>query len=164
MNDIHAAAEKLVKELTRCALTVSFAESCTGGFVTKLITDVSGASAVLPGGVCSYSNDVKNRVLNVNADDLRSFGAVSEPVACQMAQGIKALMRSDFGAGITGIAGPRSDDTKKPVGLVYIAVASPDGSVSCREHHFNGTRDEIRQATALAALEAVFESLKNTGR
>ena len=118
-------AENVVKSLAAQGATIAFAESCTGGLLTKLITDVPGASAVLSGGVCAYANEVKNGVLGVPQRDLDSYGAVSRPVALHMARGVRALMGTDIGVGTTGIAGPASDDTKKPVGLVYVAVALP---------------------------------------
>lgn len=152
MNETYTLAQAAVEELNARGLTVAFAESCTGGLLTKLITDVPGASNVLPGGVCSYSNEVKNRVLGVDTELLHLYGAVSEPVAIRMARGIKRLMSSDIGVGTTGIAGPASDDTEKPVGLVYIALALPGGRYVCHEHHFEGSRDEIRTQTAAAAL------------
>lgn len=152
MSQAYEQAEKAVKSLAARGLTVAFAESCTGGLLTKLITDISGASAVLPGGVCSYSNEIKNRVLGVDAALLARCGAVSEPVALCMARGVRRLMGADIGVGTTGIAGPASDNTEKPVGLVYIALALPGGRYVCREYHFTGTRAEIREQTAAAAL------------
>ena len=152
MNEAYELAGQAVKALAARGLTVAFAESCTGGLLTKRITDVPGASEVLPGGVCSYSNEIKNRVLGVDAGLLRCYGAVSEPVALRMARGVRRLMGADIGVGTTGIAGPASDDTEKPVGLVYIALALPGGRYVCREYHFEGSRAEIREQTADAAL------------
>ena len=152
MSELFELAESVVKALSEKSLTVSFAESCTGGLLTKLITDVSGASNVLPGGVCSYSNDIKHRVLGVEEEKLKKFGAVSSPVAIEMARGVKKLMGSDIGVGTTGIAGPNSDNTKKPVGLVYVAVALPGRRYVCHEHHFEGDRDSVRRQTAETAL------------
>lgn len=152
MNELYSLAAEAVELLKEKGLTVAFAESCTGGLLTKTITDVPGASSVLPGGVCSYSNDIKNRVLGVDAAILRRHGAVSEPVAIRMARGVKKLMESSIGVGTTGIAGPASDDTAKPVGLVYISIALPGGRYVCYEHHFEGDRDAIRNQTAAAAL------------
>lgn len=152
MNDLYALAAQAVTALRDRGYTVSFAESCTGGLLTKLITDVPGASDVLPGGVCSYSNEIKSRVLGVDADVLRKYGAVSAPTALRMARGVKALMGAAIGVGTTGIAGPASDDTDKPVGLVYIGFALPSGAYTVHEMHFSGSRDEIRTQTAKTAL------------
>ena len=120
----------LVKLLKKYGLKIALAESCTGGYAAKRITDISGASEVFDCGVVSYSNEIKNKVLGVRKDDLEKYGAVSEPVAKQMAQGIKDLSGADFGVGITGIAGPLSDSTNKPVGLSFVAV-SDGNSVEC---------------------------------
>ncbi len=116
-----------------------------------------GASAVLRGGVCAYANEVKHGVLGVPQSDLDTYGAVSRPVALHMARGVRALMGTDVGVGTTGIAGPASDDTKKPVGLVYVAAALPGGRYVVRELHLLGSRDEIREETARRALALVLE-------
>lgn len=150
--------KELVEALKKSGRTLATAESCTGGLLGKRITDVSGSSAVYPGGVISYSNAVKNRLLGVSQDDLDRFGAVSEPVARQMAQGVRLAIESELGVGITGIAGPKSDGTGKPVGLVYIAVSDDAGTV-VREHHFSGTRAQIRRQSADAAAALVLERL-----
>ena len=150
-------ARLLVEKLAALGCTISFAESCTGGLLTKLITDVPGASAVLKGGVCAYANEIKHGVLSVTRHNLDTYGAVSRPVALEMARGVKALMGTDIGVGTTGIAGPASDDTKKPVGLVYLGVALPGGRYISRELHLTGDRDAIREETARTALALVLE-------
>ena len=154
-------AKRVVEILAAQGATIAFAESCTGGLLTKLITDVPGASAVLKGGVCAYANDVKHGVLGVPRRDLDRYGAVSRPVALYMARGVRALMGTEIGVGTTGIAGPASDDTKKPVGLVYVAVALPGGRYLARELHLSGNRDEIREETARQALALVLEFSKH---
>ncbi len=153
----------LVQHLMERGKTLATAESCTGGLLGKCITDVSGASAVYPGGVISYSNAVKAAVLGVNEDDLRTFGAVSEPVARQMAEGVRKVIGADFGVGITGIAGPKSDDTKKPVGLVYIAAAGEKRTL-CMEYHFSGDRAQIREQSTDAAAELVLRLMEEEFR
>ena len=150
--------EELVSVLKARGLTLATAESCTGGLLGKRITDVSGASAVYPGGVVSYSNSVKHSLLGVSRGDLETFGAVSEPVARQMAEGVRRTIPADFGVGITGIAGPKSDDTQKPVGLVYIA-ASDGVKTLVQEHHFTGDRTAIRSQSADAAASLLLELL-----
>ena len=149
--------QELVKLLDERLLTISTAESCTGGLIAKLLTDVPGSSSVFMGSVCTYSNQAKIEVLDVEEEDLYTFGAVSEPVALQMARGAKRLFMTDITVATTGIAGPSSDDTEKPVGLVYIAIAVNEGRYITREFHFNGTREEIRNATAEAAMKLVME-------
>lgn len=150
------AVERLVQCLKDKGLTLATAESCTGGLLSKRITDVSGASGVYPGGVVSYSNDVKAKLLGVSKDDLRTHGAVSEPVARQMAEGVRRAIGADLGVGITGIAGPRSDDTLKPVGLVFIATSNGETTL-CAECHFDGDRSEIRSQSADFAAELVMK-------
>ena len=150
--------ENLVQRLKEVGKTLATAESCTGGLLGKRITDVSGASGVYPGGVVSYSNDVKAKLLGVSEEDLRMFGAVSEPVARQMAEGVRLAICADLGVGITGIAGPKSDDTKKPVGLVYIAASNGEKTV-CVECHFDGNRSEIRMHSADEAANLVMKLL-----
>lgn len=139
--------------------TVATAESCTGGMLGKLITDVSGSSAVYPGGVISYSCAVKERLLGVDHGTLEQLGAVSKPVARQMADGVRTLLRTDFGLGVTGLAGPESDGSGKPVGLVYVALAG-DGWTVCDELRLSGGRDEIREAACRHALRMLLTALK----
>ncbi len=147
----------LVQLLSERLLTISTAESCTGGLISKLLTDVPGSSSVFMGSVCTYSNKAKTDILNVKEDDLLTYGAVSEPVALQMARGAKRLFGTDITISTTGIAGPSSDETKKPVGLVYIAVAVNEGRYITRELHLSGSREEIRNATADAAIALAME-------
>lgn len=150
--------ERLVQRLKEQGRTLATAESCTGGLLGKRITDVSGASSVYPGGVVSYSNEVKAKILGVSEDDLYAYGAVSEPVARQMAEGVRKIIGADLGVGITGIAGPKSDDTKKPVGLVYIAASDGEKTI-CIECHFDGNRSEIRMQSADEAANLVMKLL-----
>ncbi|HWR40427.1 MAG TPA: competence/damage-inducible protein A [Patescibacteria group bacterium] len=132
-------------------LTLALAESCTGGLVTSRVTDVSGSSAYLMGAVVCYDNRIKADVVGVNPRTLETEGAVSEPVACQMAEGIRSRLKTQMGIGITGIAGPDGGSPEKPVGLVFIAVAGPAG-VQCHRHYFSGGRDSIKKRTAQTAL------------
>lgn len=155
--------EQLVSVLKAGKLTLATAESCTGGLLGKRITDVSGASAVYPGGVISYSNSVKHSILGVSQSDLDAFGAVSAPVAEQMAEGVRQTIPADLGVGITGIAGPKSDDTQKPVGLVFIAAANAAQTL-VREYHFSGSRDAVRNQSAQAAAALLLELLAQTER
>jgi len=133
-------------------ITLSLAESCTGGLLAKRITDVAGSSAYFLGGVVAYANDVKSRVLGVSPRLLEAHGAVSAEVAREMARGIRALTGSDIALAITGIAGPAGDTPDKPVGTVFIAMARQDGC-GVEEHHFHGSREEIRTITAFAAQD-----------
>lgn len=135
--------------------TVAVAESCTGGMLGKLLTDISGSSAYFKGGVISYANEVKVQMLGVVAESIETQGAVSAVVAEQMAIGIRDLLGTDWGIGITGVAGPAGGTTEKPVGLVYIGLARPDGGVESMKYrlsnHFD--RDLIRLMSAQQSLD-----------
>lgn len=149
--------EEIVAKLSEKGLTLTTAESCTGGLVAKRLTDVSGASAVFHGGAVTYSNRLKSEWLGVRADTLRQFGAVSAQTAREMAVGARKFAKADLAVAVTGIAGPNSDDTDKPVGLVYIALADANGvTVEKHENHFTeNVRESNRESSALHALELV---------
>lgn len=124
--DYTCIEEAVIEMLKEKHMKVATAESCTGGLIAKRITDVPGASEVFDCGIISYANEIKHRVLGVSEDDLNKYGAVSEPVARQMAQGALKVSGADIAVSVTGIAGPDSDSTNKPVGLVYIGLADRD--------------------------------------
>jgi nicotinamide-nucleotide amidase len=135
--------------------TVAVAESCTGGWLGETLTEVSGSSSYFLGGVISYSNEVKVDLLNVERQILDQHGAVSAIVAEQMAIGVKSKLKSDWGISITGIAGPTGGTETKPVGLVYVGIAYPDGKVEAIELRFSPSRGRnwIRKATVMSALD-----------
>lgn len=124
--DYTCIEEAVIEKLKEKHMKVATAESCTGGLIAKRITDVPGVSEVFDCGIISYANEIKHRVLGVSEDDLNKYGAVSEPVARQMAQGALKVSGADIAVSVTGIAGPDSDSTNKPVGLVYIGLADRD--------------------------------------
>ena len=133
-------------------LTLSAAESCTGGLIAKRLTDVPGASQVFLGGVVSYTNGVKNHVLGVPSSLLESYGAVSAPVARAMAMGVRVLTGSDLALSVTGLAGPDGDDRGNPVGTVFVALSAPEG-VFVRQLALGGDRGRIRTLSAHHALD-----------
>ncbi len=139
------------KMLTERNLTIACAESCTGGLLTSRLTDISGSSAYVKGSVVAYANEIKISALHVREKTLEEFGAVSEPVALEMAAGIRENFNTSIGLSITGIAGPTGGTEDKPVGLVYIAVSGDDGDMA-KKFNFNGTRTEIKQKAVEAAL------------
>ncbi len=166
--NVDSLEEAIVQRATADGLTVSFAESCTGGLCTKRISDISGASAVLRGGICAYSNEIKRDILGVSGEDLDKYGAVSVPVALQMARGVRRLYDTDIAVSVTGIAGPKSDNTQKPVGLVYLALAVGKGDYSTylvRTLNLPSTysREKIRFVTASHAFDMINKYLKNRG-
>ena len=152
-------AERAVKHLADKSKTLALAESCTGGWVSKLITDVSGASAVYNGGVCSYSNSVKMKIHGVKKETLDTLGAVSDETARQMARGVRCALGADVGIGITGIAGPLSDNTAKPVGLIYVCITDGETEI-CRELQ-NDFKDNIRTQNRLSAIKTALELLSD---
>jgi nicotinamide-nucleotide amidase len=135
--------------------TVTVAESCTGGGLGSMFTDNPGSSSYFLGGIIAYANRVKEMQLGVSPEVLTQQGAVSEPVAKQMALGVKALLGSDWGISITGVAGPGGGTAQKPVGLVYIGLAHPDGTVEIFDYRFGQERDRatIRHMSACHALD-----------
>lgn len=147
--------EVVGKLLTEKQLSVALAESCTGGLVTSLLTDVAGSSAYLKGSIVCYSNEVKMKAIGVDQATLEKYGAVSEETALQMAVGARKIFHTAIAVGITGIAGPGGATDTKPVGLVFIAVDGPLGT-KCYEYHFIGQRKEIKHSTALAALNQLY--------
>ena len=149
--DERNVARTLVALLTARGLTCATAESCTGGLAGGAITAVPGSSAVFAGGVISYSNEVKRRVLGVSADDLERHGAVSSPVAAQMAEGARRVLGTDLAVSLTGIAGPDGGSAEKPVGLVWFGLADARG-VRTERAIFRGDRDAVRRQAVVHAL------------
>ncbi|HOD18179.1 MAG TPA: competence/damage-inducible protein A [Candidatus Cloacimonadota bacterium] len=141
-------------------MTLSVAESCTGGWLQKLLTDNSGASNYLRGGVVSYSNEVKISVLHVPRETIAEFGAVSVQTAKAMAEGVRALCQSDLGIAITGIAGPEGGSVEKPVGTVCFALSDNNGTKTERVI-FDGDRNSIRWKAAEYMLFVVIEYLRS---
>ncbi len=147
-----SAEQTVAKLLCASGLTLSLAESCSGGLVASLLTSVPGASAFLERGGVTYANSAKQDWLGVPAQILQDHGAVSEACARAMASGLKVRSGSDLALAITGIAGPDGGTAEKPVGTVYIALASPAG-VHANRYHFHGTRQKIQRMSAFMALE-----------
>jgi len=140
--------------LTQRKRTLAVAESCTGGLISGRITNIAGSSAYFERGVVVYSNAAKTELLGVPADLIERYGAVSREVAKAMAQGMRERAKTDLGLAVTGIAGPSGGTPEKPVGLVYIALATIDG-VTVSEDRFLGTRSQVRQRTAQMAMDMV---------
>lgn len=145
-------ASELLEALKGKRLKLTTAESCTGGMLSALITEISGSSAVFEGGFVTYSNQSKTNLLGVNSGLIETHGAVSAEVANEMVAGALKKTSADIAISITGIAGPTGGTKEKPVGLVYIAVGRKDG-VTCTENIFTGTRQQIRVESISKALE-----------
>lgn len=160
--NVDSLEQAVVAGLRDAGLKLATAESCTGGLVSKRITDVSGSSEVFLGGVVSYANSVKQNVLGVKAETLASVGAVSAGTAEQMARGVCALTGADVGVSLTGIAGPGGGTEEKPVGLVYMGLCRGD-KVTVTELRIGSrgrTRDDIRSQAATTALKAVLDEIR----
>lgn len=137
--------------------TLVTAESLTGGGIGAALTAVPGASAVYKGGVVSYTNEVKNRILGVPQEILDRYGAVSMWTAGYMASGVRDLLKADVAVSVTGLAGPDGDEFGHPVGTVFIGYASGPKSIA-KQYHFHGSREEIREQTIEAALELILDT------
>ncbi len=147
-------ASAVGKLLRQKKMTLSAAESCTGGLFSSLITDVPGSSDYFLGGVVAYHNKIKMSQLNIPETLLKKYGAVSPQVASQMARNVKKIFRSAIGIGITGIAGPSGGTPQKPVGLVYAAVSTPKKTI-LRQLNLRGSRSEIRNRAAHEVLNTL---------
>ena len=137
----------LIKELTKRNQTIVFAESCTGGLLSSSLTSISGSSQVFKGSIVSYSNELKNSLLNISEEKLTKYGAVSEEVCESMAINVKEKLGADWAIAISGIAGPNGGSQDKPVGLVYISISGPNNHITNIKKIFNSTRNRIEIQT-----------------
>ena len=157
-DDIVEAGKKLLDICRRKELIIATAESCTGGLVAGTLTEIPGVSSMLDRGFITYSNEAKQEMLGVSAQTLEKYGAVSSQTAEEMARGALARAPVDLAVSVTGIAGPDSDDTQKPVGLVHFAAASRSGQLVHIEKKFgNPGRSEIRKRSVLQAFVMLHE-------
>ena len=152
--------QRVVQTLAERRMSVSCAESCTGGLIAKQITDIPGSSAVFPGGAVTYTNEMKEKLLGVSVQSIAAHTEVSEVVAREMAQGARALFGSDFAVSTTGFAGPGGGTEQNPVGTVYVGVATPGKAFALRCCFSPSlSRAEIREAAAARALELLMQEL-----
>ncbi len=158
MDDLYSLAVQLGGHLHALKVTLATAESCTGGLIGHLITEVPGSSAYYVGGVVAYSNEVKARLLGVSRETLELCGAVSHRTAEQMAVGARRLFGSDYALAVTGIAGPTGGTAQKPVGLTFVALDAPEGT-HVRRFVWSGDRHQNKLSSARAALELLWEYL-----
>ncbi len=152
--EILKLAEQVGHYLREQHMTIAAAESCTGGLLMSYLTDVSGSSAYVMGGIVSYSNAAKHQLLGVQEATLIQYGAVSEQTAHEMATGIRRVLQTDIGVSITGIAGPGGGTPEKPVGLVYIGLATAD-DVRVERYQWSSDRTGNKLASVVAALHLV---------
>lgn len=150
----------VVKTFSEKGLTLASAESCTGGIISKRITDIPGSSAMFGYGVCTYANEAKEKILGVKHETLEKYGAVSEATAREMAEGLLRLSGADVAVCTTGLAGPGGGSDEKPVGLVYLAVGTKDGITVKKLLLGRGRADDRTNIRLLASSNALFEALK----
>ena len=136
--------------------TLATAESCTGGGIGNAITAVAGSSSIFKGGIISYCDEIKNKLLGVSADTLEKYGAVSAPVAEAMAAGARRALESDIAVSATGLAGPGADEYGNPVGTVFIGYSDANRTIH-RKYLFSGERESVREQTIEAALRLILE-------
>lgn len=153
----------LVAALAEKGKKIATAESCTGGMISQMITDISGASAVFDCGVCSYANHIKNKVLNVREETLATYGAVSEKTAQEMARGVRLLAGADIGISTTGIAGPLGGSKYKPVGLVYVGISTEYG-LKVEKLTLGESGNDRNRIRHLASQIALYLALKELER
>jgi nicotinamide-nucleotide amidase len=139
--------------------SLAAAESCTGGWLAKIITDIPGSSAWFVGSVVSYSNEAKQNLLGVRADTLTEFGAVSGETVLEMTEGVFAHTDADVAVSISGIAGPDGGTVDKPVGLVWLCWGKRGKGMFANHYHFEGGRDEVRRQSVQQALENLSDLL-----
>ena len=151
--------EQVVKTLNEKGLVLATAESCTGGLIAKRITDVSGSSAVFNCGIVSYSNEIKEKVLGVSHKTLETYGAVSEQTVREMVKGALKISGADIAVSVSGIAGPNSDNTEKPVGLIFLAVSNGK-TITVKQLNNTFTeniRENNRQSASDEALKMILD-------
>lgn len=153
-------AAAVAAELKAHGRVLATAESCTGGWIAKVCTDLPGSSTWFERGLVSYSNEAKQDLLGVKASDIYRFGAVSEEVAAAMASGAIEHSRADCAVAVSGIAGPDGGSPDKPVGTVCFGWAMPNDVLETETRLFTGDRDMVRRATVAAALEGILERLR----
>lgn len=156
---LEALAARVADVMQRRALMLASAESCTGGWIAKILTDLSGSSAWFEAGVVSYSNQAKMSLLGVRRETLERTGAVSEETALKMVSGTLDRLNAGVAVAVTGIAGPTGGTPQKPVGTVWIAWQRRSSAARAKLFHFPGDRDAVRRQTVAAALEGVLETL-----
>ena len=159
MFELEKHAEQLGALLKKHNLTITAAESCTGGLFLSALTDVAGSSAYVLGGVVTYSNAAKQQLVKVQEVTLLQYGAVSQQTAQEMAVGVRALFNADIAVSITGIAGPGGGMPEKPVGLVYIGVANAE-AVHVGKYVWSGNRVENKQQSVVQAIQNVVEMIQ----
>jgi PncC family amidohydrolase len=152
-------SQKVGQHLRTRGWTLGVAESCTGGLLGHVLTNIPGSSDYFKGGIVAYANQIKHRLLQVDTSTLEQYGAVSRETALEMAGGARTALAADIAAAITGVAGPEGGTPEKPVGTVWIAVSYNAGQAA-RRYHLPGNRLQVKQASVQAALEMLLKVLE----
>ena len=142
-------------------ITISSAESCTGGLIAQYLTSHSGSSNIFLGGFVTYSNDSKIKLLNVKKDTINNFGAVSENTVIQMSEGAKNILNSDISVAVSGIAGPKGGSLDKPIGLVHHCISTAEGINIHKKIIYKGDREAIRNKTAETIFSMILVQIRN---
>lgn len=162
-NELMQLSEDIGARLRQRGATVTAAESCTGGWIAKVLTDIAGSSAWFERGFVTYSNEAKAQMIGVQPSTLTRWGAVSEQVVSEMAAGALQAADADYAMSVSGIAGPDGGSAEKPVGTVWFGFASRGGQGVARVQHFSGDREAVRRQSVTYALETLRELfLQNT--
>ncbi|VYT97918.1 nicotinamide-nucleotide amidase [Metakosakonia massiliensis] len=162
-SELMQLSERIGRALKARRASVTTAESCTGGWVAKVITDIAGSSAWFERGFVTYSNEAKSQMIGVKPETLAAHGAVSEPVVVEMAIGALKAARADYAISISGIAGPDGGSDDKPVGTVWFGFASVSGQGITRRECFPGDREAVRRQATAYALQTLWQHfLQNT--
>ena len=154
--------KKLLTLLKKNNASITSAESCTGGLISYLITQVSGSSEIFNGGIVTYSNDIKHKELNVSEKTLQKHGAVSIEVVKEMLSNVKEKFDANYALATSGIAGPNGGSELKPVGTVIIGFMGPNEHISVKKYHFLGQRNEVQIQAAKTALKEILNFLQKT--
>jgi nicotinamide-nucleotide amidase len=157
--ELRDLAEQLGECLIARGMKLASAESCSGGWLAKIITDIPGSSAWFTGSVVSYSNEAKQSLLGVSADTLAEFGAVSGDTVLEMSDGLFSHTDADVAVSISGIAGPEGGSEDKPIGLVWLSWGKRDKSVFANPYNFDGDREDVRKQSIKQALENLLDLL-----
>ena len=162
-SELMQLSEQVGQALKARGATVTTAESCTGGWVAKTLTDIAGSSAWFARGFVTYSNEAKSQMIGVSEATLLDHGAVSEPVVVEMAIGALRAARADYAISVSGIAGPDGGSAEKPVGTVWFGVASASGQGVTQRECFAGDREAVRRQATAYALNLLWQQfLQNT--
>ena len=163
-DELTALAARVGAQLKAQGAMLATAESCTGGWVAQVVTDIAGSSGWFERGFVTYSDAAKQEMLGVSAVTLAKYGAVSEHTAREMAAGALLHSRAQIALAITGIAGPTGGSPEKPVGMVCFAWAGSQGAIAARTRHFDGDRESVRRQSVMFALQGVLTLLEGATR